>query len=206
MFQIKGRTFLFFLALLVSFQPLTSTDAAGYRKKVVYNKYTQKQSLKRIVRSLPNVTVQTDLFAQEDQVAQEPEGATLHEEHGTIADNIIRTGEKYLRTPYRRGAPAGQTRVFDCSLFVQTVFQENGIRLPRSSRQQATVGTPVSLSQLKKGDLLFFVLPGSSQIGHAGIYAGDNQVLHTYQKGGVQYESLSKRWLKQTLVSAKRVL
>ncbi|MFD1422683.1 C40 family peptidase [Laceyella tengchongensis] len=123
-----------------------------------------------------------------------------------FGDKIIQTGQKYLGTPYKYGARSGDTRYFDCSSFVQHVFKLNGVSLPRSSRQQATVGKSVAKSQLQKGDLLFFKLRSSGgKIAHVGIYAGDNKVLHTYGKGGVRFDSLSTPWLEWGLVSAKRV-
>lgn len=125
----------------------------------------------------------------------------------TIGDQIIQTGQKYLGTPYKYGAKSGDTRYFDCSSFVQYVFKQHGINLPRTSRQQATVGQTVSKSQLKKGDLLFFKLRSSGgKIGHVAIYAGDNKVLHTYGKGGVRFDSLSAAWLEWGYVTAKRVV
>jgi cell wall-associated NlpC family hydrolase len=124
-----------------------------------------------------------------------------------LADKIIATGEKYLGTPYQYGAASGQTRTFDCSSFTQYVFKQNGISLLRSSRQQYTQGTSVARSQLKKGDLLFFTTSHSGgKIAHVGIYAGNNQILHTWGSKGVQYESLDRAWLKQGYVGAKRVI
>jgi cell wall-associated NlpC family hydrolase len=125
----------------------------------------------------------------------------------TLADKIIKTGEKYLGTPYKFGARSGQTNVFDCSSFVQYVYGVNGIKLPRSSRQQATVGTTIPRSQIQKGDLLFFKTSHSNgRIGHVGIYAGNNKVLHTWGPGGVRYDSLSTPWLDKGFVLAKRVI
>jgi len=41
------------------------------------------------------------------------------------------------------------------------------------------VGTPVTLSELQPGDLVFFTRRGSrSTIGHVGIYVGDGYILH----------------------------
>lgn len=125
----------------------------------------------------------------------------------TKADQIIATGEKYLGTPYQFGAKSGQTRTFDCSSFVQHVFKENGIDLPRNSRQQSTVGQTVPFSEIQKGDLLFFELRSNpGRIGHVGIYAGNNKILHTWGSGGVQYDDLSDRWLKEGFVKAQRVI
>lgn len=124
-----------------------------------------------------------------------------------LADQIIKTGEKYLGTPYKFGAPSGQTNVFDCSSFVQYVYGKHGIDLPRTSRQQSKVGTTVPRSQLQKGDLMFFKTSSSGgEVGHVGIYAGDNKILHTWGPGGVRYDSLSTPWLKEGFLVAKRVI
>lgn len=123
------------------------------------------------------------------------------------ANAIIKTANKYLGTPYQFGAKYGQTKTFDCSSFVKTVYAKHGIQLPRTSRAQATVGKTVSMKNLKKGDLVFFKSAGSSsnRITHVAIYAGNNKLLHTYGKGGVKYTPFSKYW-KDRYVKAKRVL
>ena len=129
------------------------------------------------------------------------------DQSSALADKIIATGSKFLGTPYQFGAAAGQTRTFDCSSFTQYVFKQNGINLPRSSRQQYTVGVSVPRDQIKKGDLLFFTTSHSGgRIGHVGIYAGNNTILHTWGSKGVQFESLDRAWLKQGYVGAKRVI
>lgn len=146
----------------------------------------------------------------ENQTGQAPSdnGQTGTEQTAaTKADQIIATGEKYLGTPYQFGAKSGQTKTFDCSSFVQHVFKENGIDLPRTSRQQATVGQTVPFSEIQKGDLLFFELRSNpGRIGHVGIYAGNNKILHTWGPGGVRYDDLSDRWLKEGFVKAQRVI
>jgi cell wall-associated NlpC family hydrolase len=125
----------------------------------------------------------------------------------TLADRIIKTAEKYLGTPYRYGAKAG-SGYFDCSLFTQTVFAENGIKLPRNSRQQSQVGTYVNWGEWKKGDLLFFWTraSGKGTVGHVAIYAGDGYIIHTYGKPGVTYSKITDRAWKETYMGAKRVL
>ena len=103
--------------------------------------------------------------------------------------------------------PAG----FDCSGFVQYVFREHGVVLPRTSRQQAQVGQAISrsLSALEVGDLLFFATNGS-RINHVAIYAGNNQILHSSSSnGGVAYDNLSTnrgQWFVNHHVATRRVL
>ncbi|QGQ93720.1 gamma-glutamyl hydrolase [Paenibacillus psychroresistens] len=121
--------------------------------------------------------------------------------------NLILDGEKYLGRPYDFGAAYGQTKTFDCSTFTKTVFNENGIFLPRVSRDQATTGKYVSKSNLIVGDLVFFTTTHSKgRIGHVGIYVGDGQMIHTYGEGGVRYVSINKDWWKDHYVTARRVI
>ena len=77
---------------------------------------------------------------------------------------------KFQGYPYVAGGntPAG----WDCSGFVQYVFSQFGISLPRPSGAQATVGTPVaSLADAKPGDIL-------ANGTHAAIYIGNGQVMN----------------------------
>ncbi|MDQ0416720.1 cell wall-associated NlpC family hydrolase [Croceifilum oryzae] len=151
----------------------------------------------------------TSALASTGSDAKKGTSVTSGQSTVTVADKIIATGEKYLGTPYKYGAPSGQTKVFDCSTFTQYVFGQYGIKLPRTSASQyASVGTPVSKSNLQVGDLLFFSSSksGKGKVGHVGIYAGNNRILHTYGQGGVRYDSLSTKWLAASYIGAKRVL
>lgn len=126
----------------------------------------------------------------------------LHEQQ---ADELIAYGITYLGTPYEFGASPEQTDTFDCSSFVKRVFGDTlSVELPRVSYDQATVGKEIAISELRKGDLLFFGARGL-EIGHVGIYAGDGQILHTYSKKyGVRLENFSDSW-KEKFVTARRV-
>jgi cell wall-associated NlpC family hydrolase len=127
---------------------------------------------------------------------------------GDIADKIIQTGAKYIGTRYNFGAPTGNTSSFDCSSFTQYIFGINDVKIPRSSRQQATVGTRIySAGDLQKGDLIFFKTGYRSdgKIDHVAVYAGNGKILHAIPSGGVQVDNLSGYWLEKA-VGAKRVL
>lgn len=85
------------------------------------------------------------------------------------------------KVPYRSGGttPAG----WDCSGFVQYVFANMGISLPRTSGAQATVGTAVpSLAQAQPGDI---IANGT----HASIYVGNGMVINS-QYAGTQYDPI----------------
>ena len=63
--------------------------------------------------------------------------------------------------PYANGGadPSG----FDCSGFVQYVFGQNGVKVPRDVKQQFKAGREIDVKKLEPGDLLFFttVAPGA---------------------------------------------
>lgn len=121
--------------------------------------------------------------------------------------SLVLDAQKYLGRPYVFGASYGQANTFDCSSFTKTVFNQNGIYLPRVSRDQATEGKYVSKNNLMVGDLVFFTTRASNgKIGHVGIYAGDGQMIHTYGEGGVKMGSMNKDWWKDHYVTARRVL
>jgi peptidoglycan DL-endopeptidase LytE len=125
----------------------------------------------------------------------------------TTADNVISTGMKFLGVPYKFGAKSGRTDAFDCSSFVQYSFKQNGINLPRSSRQQSQAGKFVARNQLQAGDLVFSDTNRDGVINHVSIYMGNGKLLHTYRVGiGVTVSSFAGSAWDRTYVTARRVL
>lgn len=66
----------------------------------------------------------------------------------------------------------------DCSGFVQAVFRQFGIYLPRTSHEQARSGYAVSYSEAQPGDLIFYYSGSSASGGHIGIYIGDGMYVN----------------------------
>jgi cell wall-associated NlpC family hydrolase len=92
-----------------------------------------------------------------------------------------------IGAPYKWGA-AGPN-AFDCSGLVTWAFKNAGVSLPRTSRAMSQVGTPVSKSDLRPGDLVFFYKP----VSHVAIYIGDGKVVHaSSKKSPVKVSDLSK--------------
>ncbi|MGW4327225.1 C40 family peptidase [Nocardia sp. NPDC004573] len=79
-------------------------------------------------------------------------------------------------SPYVYGA-AGPN-AFDCSGLVQWSYRQAGVELPRTSGAQLAAGSPVSLDDLRPGDLVSFYGGG-----HSGLYAGDGNVVHASTSG-----------------------
>lgn len=125
------------------------------------------------------------------------------------ATRVLATADRYLGVKYVYG---GSTpRGFDCSGFVQYVFRQHGVSLPRTSRQQAAVGTRAAAraSALRPGDLMLFASNGS-RVDHVAIYAGNDRIVHsTSSGGGVRYDDLRSergRWFVAHHVASRRVL
>lgn len=81
----------------------------------------------------------------------------------------------FLNTPYLWGGKS----VFgtDCSGFVQNVFRQLDINLPRDAYQQAEMGTAIAFEQRQQLDLAFFK-NAADRIYHVGIVGNDQQIIH----------------------------
>lgn len=124
------------------------------------------------------------------------------------ARRVISTAEQYIGVPYRYGGTSARTG-FDCSGFVQYVYGQQGVDLPRTSRQMAGVGMAIEPTQraLAVGDLMLFAQGG--RISHVAIYAGNGRFIHSSSSGhGVRYDDLGTnrgRWFADHMVAARRV-
>lgn len=119
-------------------------------------------------------------------------------------DSILSTAKQYIGVKYQWGGTSPSTG-FDCSGFVYYVFKQNGITLPRISRDQYTVGTYVSFENLRPGDLVFFSFAGNGVVDHDGIYVGNGQFINASSSKGVTIYSIGPYW-KSVYVGARRVI
>ena len=116
---------------------------------------------------------------------------------------LLESAERWLGTPYRYGSTTRQGT--DCSGFVMRIYEESGLAVPRSTKDQFLSGVPVEEQELSVGDLLFFNTNGVG-VSHVGIYAGDDTVIHASSKNGVVRQSFSDTYLAKTYLGARRVL
>lgn len=112
------------------------------------------------------------------------------------AQEIIRNAIKFLFAPYLWG---GKT-IFgiDCSGFVQLIFANLGINLPRDAHQQEKTGTEIlSISDVRQGDLAFFENE-NNEIVHVGILLNNKQIIHS--SACVKIESFDKKGIISTQI------
>ena len=126
-----------------------------------------------------------------------------------VAARALAEADDYLGVPYRWGGTSPRTG-FDCSGYVQYVYGREGVRLPRTSRQQAVAGTgrATRWDAAGPGDLVMFAEPGAA-VSHVAFYAGHGRILHASSSGGgVRYDDLGTRrgaWYRERLVAVRRV-
>lgn len=109
----------------------------------------------------------------------------------------------FLGTRYRFG---GSSRSgIDCSSFVQHVFRDLEVSLPRTAREQFEVGNAVAPGDLQKGDLIFFATYASYP-SHVGIYLGNNKMIHASSRDRrVVISSLNTSYYRSRFLGAKRI-
>jgi cell wall-associated NlpC family hydrolase len=118
--------------------------------------------------------VQSSLFHKVSSLT----GVTpLFDGSSPVGAKALTTAISKMGVPYVWGAVG--PNAFDCSGLVMWSYRKQGINLPRTAAQQSRVGTPVSRSQLRAGDLVFFYSP----VSHVGIYLGNNKILNASESG-----------------------
>jgi peptidoglycan DL-endopeptidase LytE len=121
-----------------------------------------------------------------------------------IATDLRGIAERYLGVTYVYGGSSATG--LDCSGFVSLVFQELGLRLPRTSREQFLIGERIEQNALLEGDLVFFDTTGKG-VSHVGIYLGDGEFIHAASNPGKVIKSkLEERYYAQRYLGARRVL
>lgn len=123
-----------------------------------------------------------------------------------LRNEIVRTAKTFLDVPYRWGGTS-PAHGFDCSGFSMTVYQLNGLNMPRSSKAQWEVGMPINYEQLSKGDLVFFATSVSGEVSHVGIYLGENNIIHAPGWGKrIRIDSLEETYYRRHFVGMRSYL
>jgi len=103
---------------------------------------------------------------------------------------IVTIAQRYFGVPYVWGGagPSG----FDCSGLTMYCYAQIGIQMSHGATDQQRRSTPVALSDLRPGDLVFF--GNASYSHHVAIYAGGGSVIEAPHTGDVvRYGALGGR-------------
>ena len=120
----------------------------------------------------------------------------------SIGEKLVNLAKGKLGCKYVWGATGPNT--FDCSGLMLWCHKQLGITIPRTSLAQSKSGKSVSKSDLQVGDLIFWKTT-SAEVGHVGMYVGNNQFIHAPNKSKpVKYDSLDNSYYKSRYVGARR--
>ncbi|MDO4794026.1 MAG: C40 family peptidase, partial [Filifactor alocis] len=153
--------------------------------------YSKNSSEERDSESLSNRNSDISRHLKRDN--SEQVRAAKNSEYGHLirSSRLISTAIEEYDKPYLYGA-TGPDR-FDCSGFTSHVFRKNGIKIPRTSANQAEQGEFVERRNLRSGDLIFFDTRAESKVKvgvgdsayirpskvtHVGIYMGEGKFIH----------------------------
>jgi cell wall-associated NlpC family hydrolase len=123
-----------------------------------------------------------------------------------LRESIVKTAHDFIGVPYLWGGASAQAG-FDCSGLTMTVYQLNGLNLPRQSSRQYETGDDVERKNLQKGDLVFFALKSRGKVSHVGLYIGDGKFIHAPSSGkNIRVDSLSSTYFSEKFIGGKKYL
>lgn len=124
----------------------------------------------------------------------------------TISDIIDYAQALKEVTVYQYGGQ-NAPKFTDCSGWVQNIYKEFGIDLPRVSKDQARVGIPIKFQNMRAGDLMFFSTRSDKVITHVGIFMGEDYwISNLNTEKSVEIMSTWGPWVQKYFMWAQRVI
>lgn len=115
---------------------------------------------------------------------------------GSGGSSVVDYAKQFVGNPYVWGGTS-LTSGADCSGFVQSVYSNFGVSLPRTSYEQQNAGREVSYSEAQPGDLICYG-------GHVAIYMGDGKIVHaSNSRDGIK---VSDNAAYRTILSVRRLV
>jgi cell wall-associated NlpC family hydrolase len=194
------------LAKRLHAQGLNATYYASDKNlyRVRFGNYATKEQARKRAEELRRAGTIEDFYI----VAPDTYAVSRRHQYGTsyIRKELVRTAETFIGIPYLWGG-ASVEKGFDCSGLTMTVYQLNGLDLPRHSGHQFQAGSPVLKNDLKPGDLVFFHTRRKGVISHVGVFVGNGSFIHAPRAGkNIQRESLNLPYYKARYAGARTYL
>lgn len=150
----------------------------------------EAEELKRKATEEKTITSKTENKLETSTGSTPSETAT--DNTSSSREKVVNYALQFVGNPYKWGGTS-LTHGADCSGFTQSVFSDNGIIIPRTSREQAVGGgRQVTVDTMKPGDLIFYDRSGT--INHVGIYIGNGKVVSaSSEKTGIRVTNYNYR-------------
>lgn len=149
--------------------PVQTGEVTGFVKTeyIIYGEEAEKTAEEMVANG--EAFTYAESREQEEarlQAEAEAEAARMQD----LGEQVVSFACQFIGNPYVWGGTS-LTNGVDCSGFVQSVFANFGISLPRTSYEQRSAGTGVSYEEALPGDIICYD-------GHVGIYIGDGQIVN----------------------------
>ncbi|MGB5378952.1 C40 family peptidase [Muriicola sp.] len=173
---------------------------------VVKKKTSYGSQRKITVEAEDNSTPEGEEADEKEQLSGEiAEELTILEK----SEDIIDTALSFSGVRYKYGGTS--RKGMDCSGLLYVSFLEHDIYLPRVSFYMANEGKRIDLTEVTKGDLLFFTTSKRrKRINHVGLVVDiegeDIKFIHATASRGVIVSSLKEGYWNYAFVKATRVL
>lgn len=115
---------------------------------------------------------------------------------------VSQAAKSAIGTRYVYGG-ASPSKGFDCSGLVCWAYGKYGVKLPRTARDQSSMGATVAKKNLRPGDVVVFKISGGW---HTGIYTGNGKFVHSPQTGKtVREDDINAKYYSGKFVSGRRI-
>lgn len=182
----KSTQFILIISILIFFSACSpSVRFTSKKNDIIYGKPAKEQQ--QIAKNKEKEKIQTKKTSKTTKTLNKQENL------------IVKIAESWLGTPYKYG---GNTRNgVDCSGLVKNIYEELGVSLPRTSREQYSVAIPINSPKI--GDLVFFKKKG--RIYHVGIYIGNDYMIHSSSSSGVIKQNIQEKYYAKNHAGFGRV-
>ena len=185
---------------------ITSKDKAiKLNRYQSFSETVSKSDLKKeVVRKNEPLKSKT---AEVEEVKQKPASNEKPKRTENLENDLVENAKLNLGSPYLNGGTTKEG--FDCSGLIYTTFKNFDFNLPRTSNEMSKFGRVLEISEVKKGDLIFFRTNGNDEINHVGIIVEitDDAVkfIHSSTQKGVIISSTKEAYYNKTFAQLNRV-
>ena len=183
----------------------TEKNAEGYVHKTLITLVGEESVSSRGTLEEREADKKEEVNSDLKEVTKENE--TTNNNIGNKGQEVVDIAKKYLGYKYVVGGKNPETG-FDCSGFTRYIYLQFGYSLGTTAAGQNNLGTEISRTDLRPGDLILFYDEGKTKIGHTGIYISNGDFIHSANpERGVVIDNINTNsYYNERYIVAKRIV